>query len=358
MNKVVRFALSDVATTAALGINVTNADINAKVEAGAFGLAVYGGTNATGCCVDCSGNIYISDFVKHAIYKIDEGGNTANLFAGLPGTSGHNGTLQNVAAGTARFNAPAGLACDKSNNIYVADTGNNQIRVINSGRVSVLAGDRTAGLVDTTLSTTNGPLAARFDFPVDVDVDAKGVVYVCERDNHAIRKIEGGKVLTIAGDGSAGDLEDVQALGKNASYFSSPRALCVDADGAIYVSDTGNLKVKKITTNGWVYLHSGSGVSGRSLGDQTAGSGHVPSTGVADSNPFTCEYVFPFWSAVDKSGNLYIIDKDAGRSGTRLISIDKDGVPNVIADFNGSDGDNSASVAVSPGQKLFVTMNV
>jgi len=355
MNQVVRFALSDKAATAALGINITTADIDAKVEAGAVGLAVQGGSRAIGCCVDYSGNIYISDSAEHAIYKIDEGGEIS-ILAGLPGTSGDNGTLQNVAAGDARFNTPLGLACDKSNNIYVADSVNNQIRVINSGRVSVLAGSSSAGLTDTTLTTTNGPLAAEFNGPVDVEVDAKGIVYVADRDNHAIRKIDGGKVLTIAGDGSTGDLENVQALGKNASYFDNPRCVCADAKGNLYVSDSGNFKVKKITPDGWIYLHSGSGVSGRSLGDLDPGSNHVDSSG--DSNPYTCEYVLPYFSAVDNTGNMYMIDRDISGDGVRLMLIDKDGVPNTIADFNDSSGDLTVKgVAVSPGQKLFVTMS-
>ena len=358
MNNVVRFALGDKAATAALGINITTAEINAKTEAGPVGLAVYGCTKSLGCCVDYSGNIYISDSAEHAIYKIDEGGKIS-IFAGLPGTSGNNNTLQNVAAGDARFNAPNGLACDKSNNIYVADVGNNQIRVINSGRVSVLAGSGAAGMIDsadTALSATQGALAAQFNGPSDIDVDAKGTVYVCDQGNHAIRKIDGSNVLTMAGSGIAGDIENAQSLGKNGAFFNTPRSVCSDVSGNIYVSDTGNFKIKKITPSGFVYLHSGSGVSGRSLGDLAAGSNKIDGSG--DSNPYTCEYVFPFISSMDKSGTMYLIDRDVSSGGVRLMSIDKDGVPSVICEFVGGSGATTAKgVAVSPGNKLFVTMS-
>jgi len=207
---------------------------------------------------------------------------------------------------------------------------------------------------DTALSVSQGPLAAQFNAPSDVTVDAAGIVYVADRGNHAIRKITGTKVITLAGDGSIGDLENWQPLGKNMAAFNNPRAVSVDDKGNLYISDSGNFKIKKFTPDGWLYLLSGSGVSGRSLGDLAPGSNKIDASG--DSNPYTCEYVLPTFSDIDKSGHLYVVDVDA-IGGTRLLSIDRDGVPNVVCDFNGSDGDSSVSVAVSPGQKLFVTMN-
>lgn len=353
MNEVVRFALSDKAATASLGINITNEDFYSKVEAGAIGLSLLGSTEASGCCTDYSGNIYIADSEAHAIFKISEGGKIS-LLAGEPGTSGSMGTKQNVPALEARFNTPMGIACDRSNNIYVADSGNNQIKVINSGRVSVVAGSGASGLVDTSPTLTNGPLDAQFNAPLDLDVDAKGVVYVADTGNHAVRKIEGGRVFTIAGNGDEGDLENVQSLGKNDSYFDSPNGICVDNDGNLFVSDTGNSKIKKITPRGWVYLHSGSGEQGSSLGELKPGSNKINKDG--ESNPYTCEYAGLKMSDMDRSGNMYVIDKN--EDSDALILVDKDGVPNIICRFDDSDGKNTAkAVCVSPGQKLFVVFS-
>jgi len=338
MPRVVRFALSDTAATVAAGVNISNADITSKTEAGTLGLALKSVQVVGGICTDYSGNLYVSDREQHIILKITEGG-TISKIAGLAGTSGSNTALMNVDGGAARFNGPRGLACDKSGNVYVADRGNNQIRVINKdGKVSLLAGNGsgTAGFVDST--NGNGP-AAQFDEPTDVCVDNSGTVYVVDVNNHAIRKITGGSVLTIAGNGVAGDQENVRA----SSYFNifdTPSAITRDPEGNIYVCDSANFKIKKITPKGWVFLHSGAGTSGRTLG-----------------TAYTSQYVDLEYCDVDYSGNLFVIDFDA-TNGSRLLKVDYDGVPGVVCDFNAATTYNGGvtGVAVSPGQKLFVTI--
>lgn len=337
--KVVLFKLSDLAANASAAINITNANLSAKAIQGATALTAKGLTNIGGICEDYSGNIYVTDYAQHVILKVTEGGKV-NTVAGLAGTSGGNTALQNVVCTAARFNAPMGIACDKSGNLYVADSGNNQIRIIRNGKVGVFAGNGAygAGLVDAT----SNPLQAKFNNPVDVAVDNSGNVYVCDKGNHAIRKITGGKVLNIAG-GASGDGENVKAsnvAGANA-LFNTPTSITVDANGNVFVADNGNLAIKKITPKGWVYLFSGSGSQGHSLG-----------TGLEKA--YTCTYEGLVNLRCDRSGYLYLLD--SARSESRLLKLTPTGVPSVIIDFSDStDADNGLkALAVTPAAKVIV----
>lgn len=340
-NQVVRFGLSDSA-------GVTGFSVSSKVEAGATGLLVSGCTTVTGICTDYSGNIYVSDYKRHCILKIEEGGKIS-ILAGLPGTSGNNdvaGIPQRVTCQNARFNEPRGLCCDKSGKIYVADYSNHQIRVIDNGYVSSIAGSAgNAGFVD------GSGLTARFYGPKDIAVDNSGVLYVVEFNNHALRKVsQNGTVLTISGvlgTPTAGDEENTKA-DKYSAQLNYPRGVAVDPQGNVLVMDSGNWKIKKITPNGYIYLHSGSGVEGHSLG--TAG------TTAATCQSFTCSYGILMFCSIDKSGNLYVVSRQ--ESWTRLLKVNPNGVPAHIADFHNTEYvDCPIGVAVSPAQKLFVTFS-
>ena len=345
MPQIMLAKLSDIASTASSGVNLTNAEVAAKLVQGTLGLLVKGVTDLGGICCDKSGNLFLTDKTQHVVIKVEEGGRI-KIVAGVAGSSGNNTALQHVAAATARFNTPKGIACDNTGNLYVADSGNNQIRKIaQDGYVSVFAGNgaQTAGLVDSSLNA----LQAQFNNPTAVAVDNAGVVYVADTGNHAVRKIWGGTVLTIAG-GVSGDNENCRAskiTGVNA-IFNAPNGIAIDAKGNIFVNDGGNLKIKKITPNGWVYLHSGSGSFGRSLG-------------TSPRKAYTCTYgqFATTGLTVDKYGYLYVNDIGAGTE--RLLKIDPNGVPAVAFDFTQATTyyQKLAGVAVSPSQKVFVAIS-
>lgn len=343
MPKVVLFKLSENVSTAAAAINVTEAGLNSKAIVSDIGLAGKSVQKVGGMCTDKSGNIYVSDEEQHVIVKVTESGNV-NVIAGLAGTPGNNGSLQGVTAANARFNQPKGLACDNSGNIYVADYGNNQIRVIKEGKVSVYAGNgsQIAGLVDST----SDPLQARFSHPSDVAVDNSGVVYVADTDNHAVRKVLSSQVLTLAGGGSAADVYNIQA-NKNIPFCDSPRGIAVDANGNIILCDTGNDVIKKITPKGWIYRHSGSGVAGSALG-----TGAEPA--------YNCQYNHPTYIAVDRSGYQYVIDASDSGSAARVVKVTPNGVPANVVDFSAATTSNAGviGVAVSPAGKVFVSITL
>jgi len=330
-NRVVRFALSDAGATAALGVNLTNAEVLAKREAGATGLLARGGTAVFGICHDYSGNMYVTDSVQHCVLRIDEGGRIS-IFAGLPGTAGD---VLGVNA-SARFNTPKGIVCDRSGNVFVADSENNKIKIIAGGSVNTVAGS-SKGNVNGV-----GP-AAKFNNPVDVAVDKAGTLYVADLGNHSLRRIKDGAAITIAGNGTAGDAENVLASSSTAT-FSSPEGVTVDASGNVYVLDNANRKIKKVVPNGWVYLLSGSGAQGRSLGTQY-------------NESYTCSYDNLVSCDVDESGNLYVIDLGTvSVTDTRLIKVDYNGKPGVIAEFSATN-DNLIvrNVMCTPGQKILIT---
>ena len=202
--RIIMLALSDLADatgTVDSGVNLTNAEVAAKTEAGNNQITARGGRSCYAICHDWSGNLYVADANRSFIFKVTEGGGGLNgdyqvsTVAGKAGTASNNAALQNVLATDARFNSPSGIACDKSGTLYVSDSGNNQIRMIKDGLVSVLAG---SGLANAGAGFVDGDcLDAKFTNPTGIAVNRSGVVYVSDHNKHAIRKISGGKVVTM-----------------------------------------------------------------------------------------------------------------------------------------------------------------
>ena len=188
--------------------------------------------------LDRAGNLYVADAGQNnRIRKIDASG-VVSTFAG-----GAREGLADGAGSAAAFHTPSGLAIDGAGNLYVADTGNNAIRKITpQGVVSTLAGDGEAGTRDGVGS------GARFNGPLGVAVDKAGVVYVADTYNDRIRKIGvDGSVSTLAG--STPGLLDGAAAG---ALFDTPSALALDAQGGLYVADTGNEVIRKLSADGQV----------------------------------------------------------------------------------------------------------
>ena len=250
-----------------------------------------------GVAVDGSGNVYVADWGNSRIRKITTGGTVTTLAGG--GGSEWNGAGYSGGNGTsAGFSYPSGGALDWSGNVYVADTRNNRIRKITpGGTVTTLAGSGTAGYADG-----NG-LSASFRYPYGVAVDGSGNVYVADSFNNRIRKITpSGTVTTLAGSGTAGYAD---GNGTSAS-FRSPWGVAVDGSGNVYVADTSNDRIRKITPGGTVTTLAGSGIAG-----------------YADGNGTSAAFRGPIGVAVDGSGDVYVADTDNDR--IRKIFFDTDG---------------------------------
>ena len=237
-----------------------------------------------GMAVDGAGNVYVADEANHTIRKITATG----VVTTLAGTAGVSGSADGTRA-DARFNLPTGLAVDCTGNVYVADWNNGTVRKITgAGVVTTLAG--TAGMLGSTDGTGT---AARFYGPAGVAVDAAGTLYVADLRANNIRKITGADrvVTTLAGTaGIDGSVDDTGA----AAQFSGPFGVAVDGAGTVYVADSANHTIRKITAAGVV----------------TTLAGAAGGVGSADGMGGAARFARPSDVAVDSAGNVYVSDAD------------------------------------------------
>jgi sugar lactone lactonase YvrE len=239
----------------------------------------------TDLAVDHIGNIYVADTNNHTIRKITPAG----VVTTLAGRAGFSGGLDGTGT-VAQFHSPAGVAIDASDNVYVADTDNDAIRKIApTGMVTTLAGTGW-GSSDATGT------AARFHYPSGIVTDTAGNLYVADTLNDTIRRITpDGVVTTLAGQ--AGSLGNADGVG-SAARFDGPQGLALDGAGNLYVADSDNLAIRKLTLS--------SGAVTKVAGWDRATLGFAPNDGPVARAQFN----FPCGVAVDGAGNLYVADTD------------------------------------------------
>jgi gliding motility-associated-like protein len=290
--------------------------------------------NPSGIGTDALGNVYVSDFGSGAIRKITPAAivttignintpsgltvdNLGNIFvssfdesriykispAGVKTVFAGNGGSGSVdGMGTAAsFYGPGGMTTDVAGNLYVADQSNNKIRKVTpAGLVTTIAGSGSAAAND-------GPaVSASFYNPDGVAVDALGNIYVADSKNNKIRKISvGGLVSTFAGSGAAGYLNGIGAT----ASFNYPTSLDADVAGNLYVSDYRNNVIRKISPTGVVTTLAGSGSTGNLNGIGTAASFYGPLGLVFDQNDnlYVADYINDLIRKITLTG--YVIDK-------------------------------------------------
>jgi sugar lactone lactonase YvrE len=315
-NGTVRKATADgvVSTLAGLAGNYGSAD-------GTGGNARFYGPQ--GIAVDATGTAYVADTVNATIRKVTAGG-VATTFAGSAGNPG-------VADGTgsaARFNEPQGLAVDGAGTVYVADTWNHTVRKITAaGVVSTLAGvPGSPGSIDGTGSNT-GTNKARFNCPAAVAVDLAKNVYVADYFNHTVRKITpAGVVSTLAGlPGVWGSADGTGS----AARFYEPAGIAVDSGGSVYVLDSGNHTMRKLTPVGTNWVVS-----------TVAGLADI--SGSSDGLGSIARFSYPVGLAVNSSGLFYVAD--TGNSTLRQGSFVVGGAPAIVAQPQGQTANPGSSV--------------
>ncbi|MEY3014758.1 MAG: hypothetical protein RIT45_3493 [Pseudomonadota bacterium] len=246
------------------------------------------------------GAMVVADSSNNRIRLIDKG-----QVSTLAGQS--TGGLVNGIGTAARFNYPAAIAVhEATGDIFVADRSNHAIRKVTStGSVTTFAGTNAIGFKDGQGTT------ARFYYPEGIDVDAKGVVYVADRYNHSIRRIEAdGTVTTLAGTSSSGYLD---AKGSSARFIY-PAGVAVDPNGVVFVAEAGGHRVRAILDDGTVSTVAGSTAS---------------SAGMADGAGGSVRFNSPEDIIVSPAGYLIVVD----RGNQRLRKVTKQGV---VSTYSGS----------------------
>ncbi|MBK9245229.1 MAG: Ig-like domain-containing protein [Burkholderiales bacterium] len=236
----------------------------------------------TGVAIDSSGTVYVAEQINNTIRKINAAGEVSTL-AGTAGTFGS----ADATGAEARFSSPYEIVTDSVGNVYVADTGNHTVRRITpAGVVSTIAGK--AGFDG---SADGAGAEARFYNPRGVATDGVGGVYVADSYNHTIRRISPeGVVSTVAG--KAGSAGTADGIGSEAR-FSNPGGIATDSLGNVYVADTNNHTVRRITPAGLVSTLAGAaGLSGSTDG---AGS--------------EARFTSPSGIATDSAGNVYVTEQ-------------------------------------------------
>jgi trimeric autotransporter adhesin len=278
--------------------------------------------------VDFQGNLFISDFAKDVVRRVDATTHIVTTVTGN-GTAGFGGDLGPASAGI--LHSPSGLSFDAGGSLYISDSGNQSIREIDgaTGHLSTFAGNQVAAYSGDGGVATSASLHS----PADVAVDDQGSLYISDSANDALRKVDPASLIitSAAGNGSPGSTGNgglaVSAL------LNAPAAVAVNTAGDIYIADDSNNVIRKITAvGGGISVAAGTGVAGFS------GDG-----GLATSAKFSN----PQGLAVDAAGNLYIADsannvfRKISASTQNVITLAGDKVANAA----GYTGDNGAATS-------------
>jgi uncharacterized protein (TIGR03437 family) len=250
--------------------------------------------------VDSSGNLYISDSGNFRVREVTTGG-TISTIAGN-GTQGYSGN--DGAPTSAELNSPTGLAFDKSGNLYIGDGGNYVVWKITGGTIAVMAGSNSAG---AGFSGDLGPAtSAQLSTPAGVAVDSAGNVYIADSGNNVVREVcasacpafggTSGEINTYAGYFSAGPGYAGDGGQANRAQLQNPNGLALDSAGNLYIADTDNHVIRKVTAaTGVITTVAGNGIAGYT------GDGGPATQASLDE---------PKGVALDSNGYLYIADTD------------------------------------------------
>jgi sugar lactone lactonase YvrE len=289
-----------------------------------------------GVVADKLGNLYVADHVNNIIRKLTPSG-TDWIVTTIAGTAGTTGSADGT-NGVARFNDPDGIAVDGAGNLYVTDYSSHTIRKLapvgTNWVVTTIAG------TPASFGGNDGTNAnARFDFPAGITVDTNGNLYVADFYNSTIRKVTPAGtnwiVTTIAG--SVQDYDSADGT-NSAALFFGPSGITVDGFGNLYVADTINQTIRKLTPVGtnWVV---------------TTIAGQVQNSGANDGTNANSQFNYPYGITTDGTGNLYVSDT-LNATIRKVASVGTNWVVSTLAGLPGStsaaDGTGSSALFVTP----------
>jgi len=250
-----------------------------------------------GLALDGAGNLYFADTGNHAIRRIDAVSGFITTVAGTGNVQGFSGDTGQATA--AKLSLPEGIAFDAAQNMYITDTGNNRIRMVNAstGVITTVAGTGAAGYNGDNILATLAALDAPWGISV-TSVGTADTIYFADLTNNRVRMINpAGTISTIAGNGQLGFAGDGGEA--SAAVLNEPASIILDPAGNAYVADSGNNRIREITpllgslANGVIQTIAGTG------GEQFTG----------DGGPANLANLYgPYGLYFDQSGNLFLTD--------------------------------------------------
>src|SRR5271157_1921422 len=327
----------------------------------------------SGVAKDAAGNVYIADPSANDIFKIDTSGNLT-IFAGVGYPTEHANEYNNEPATGAGLDAPTGVAVDPKGIVYIADTVNYMIRkVIATGKIVNVAGNSHLCQDPTPVNACGDnakATGAQLSYPNGVTTDSTGNVYIADTGDNKIRVVNVGKTtITVAGVSiPAGFIETVAGTGvactnslsgncgdgaaATAAQLNGPQGVAVDGNGNIYIADSGDRRIRIVSSAGVINPYAGTG------------NPCNPLAGCGDTGPATAANISNPWQiALDPTGDLFIVDSRANEvrevvastqiintvAGTGVASYSGDGGPATAATINRPHG-----VAVDPLGNVYV----
>jgi uncharacterized protein (TIGR03437 family) len=297
-----------------------------------------------GVAVDDAFNVYIADYANSRIRKVTPAGTISTVAScGLPSAScllplnlGDGGPATGVWIANSWD-----VVVDKAGNLYMTDSGANRIRKVTpSGTLSTYAGSGAPGVSSSGFSGDGGPAtSARLNNPVGLEIDAAGNIYFADLNNQRVRKIDtNGIITTIAGTGTVGFSGDGGPA--TSARLNAPHGVGVDAQGNVYIADTTNYRIRKVTPAGIISTVSGNG-------EVITINPNGTIRGNGDNGPAINANIVPWDVKADAAGNLYISDW----TGNRIRKVDTAGVITTIAGTGaagfGGDGQAAASARIN-----------
>lgn len=265
-------------------------------------IASRGAAELTGMALDAKGNLFVSDSENDRVREVTPDGKLVTVAgAGAPGHSLVRPNPADIGDGgpgvAALLAHPRGLAIDALGNLYIADSGDNRVRRLDaSGVITTFAGTGQIGWTGD-----GGPAAqAELSAPEGLAFDAEGDLYIADTGNERIRKVKDGVITTVAGDGSS-DFRGDGGAGPKAS-LNVPLGVAVDARGNVYIADTGNLRIRRLDVSLTITTVAGNGDAAFS-GDSR--------------DPASAALNLPVAVAIGNSGELYIAD--SGNNRVRIV---------------------------------------
>jgi sugar lactone lactonase YvrE len=224
---------------------------------------------------DAAGNLYFADRDNHSVRKIDTAGNITTVAgSGIEGFDGDGGP-----ATSALLDTPGGVALDAAGNIFIADTKNHRIREVSNGVITTYAGTGTASFC----GDGGPPTSACLFLPMGIAFDSSGELYIADSGNNRVRLVSGGIISTVAGTAFQGNAGDGGPAAS--ATLDVPNGVMIDSSGTLYIADSSNERIRTVSA-GVISAFAATGTEGYSGDGGAATASQMANPSTVREDPF------------------------------------------------------------------------